>query len=141
MTVASLNAGLLARKGDARPSVISHQEPWPSRAAPAAQAASPQAPAGRSADAAGCAPEGCAGGLAAGPDAPRAQRDRRGRVRLSVRLDAERHRRLRLAALLTETTIQELLTAALDARLDALGLDCPCVRAAGRTAGDGEGIA
>ena len=58
--------------------------------------------------------------------------DTLGRVRVSLRVDRERHLRLRLMAAHTRRTIQETLLAALDAHLadhgsDILGGHCACL--------------
>ena len=45
-----------------------------------------------------------------------------GPARLSVRIPPEMHRRLRIAAAVHETTIQALITQALDKWLDDLGV-------------------
>ena len=60
------------------------------------------------------------------------RQDPLGRVRVSLRLDRERHLRLRLLAAHTRRTIQETLLAALDAHLadhgpDILGGHCACL--------------
>jgi hypothetical protein len=112
MTVASLTGQLLARKGEARPSIVHGREPRPARSAP------PPEPA-RCVPAAAPQPAPAAD---PGPGAP----DRR--ARLTLRLDPNRHRRLRLAAVHTERSLQQLMTAALDAYLAGLDLDCACVR-------------
>ncbi|MBK1670891.1 hypothetical protein CKO28_23040 [Rhodovibrio sodomensis] len=107
MTVASLNARLLARKGDARPAPIDTGEgrarPIPSR--PAADAW--PAP-------------------AVWPEEPVAG-DPRSRARVSLRLDDARHRRLRLAAIHLDASLQQILTHALDQYLAQVALDCPCM--------------
>lgn len=56
-----------------------------------------------------------------------------GSAKVSLRLDADRHRRLRLAALHQGSSGQKLLLAALDAYLDSSGAhalekDCACLR-------------
>jgi hypothetical protein len=106
MTVASLNARLLARKGDARPAPIDTGEgrarpsmPRPSAGNWPAPAAWPEEPAG----------------------------DPRSRARVSLRLDDVRHRRLRIAAIHLDASLQQLLTHALDQYLAQVALDCPCM--------------
>ena len=75
----------------------------------------------------------------AGPDHPRrvTARDQRRppagpraeeRVALTLRLDRERHRRLRIFSARHEATSQDVIVRALDAYLDACGDDCPCLR-------------
>jgi hypothetical protein len=51
-----------------------------------------------------------------------------GRVALTLRLDRERHRRLRIFAARHERTSQEVILRALDVYLEACGADCPCLR-------------
>jgi len=53
-----------------------------------------------------------------------------GRVALTLRLDRERHRRLRIFAARHERTSQEVILEALDAYLAACGGDCACLRGA-----------
>lgn len=50
------------------------------------------------------------------------------RVRISLRLDPARHRRLRLAAVHLDRPLQDLLVAAIDQYLDQLDLSCACVK-------------
>jgi hypothetical protein len=50
-----------------------------------------------------------------------------GRVRLSLRLDRERHRQLRIAAARAGCSSQALLCRALDAHLAGLARSCPCL--------------
>jgi hypothetical protein len=114
MTVASLNARLLARKGDARPAPIDTGEgrarPAPSApASPAIQRPSP----------------GPWPAPAAWPEEPAG--DPRSRARVSLRLDDARHRRLRLAAIHLDASLQQLLTHALDQYLAQVAPDCPCM--------------
>ncbi|WP_147274928.1 hypothetical protein [Ferruginivarius sediminum] len=103
MTVASLSGQLLARKGTARPSAAvprgaGVETSLPSRAP--LRVAPPQEP------------------PAAGGE----------RARISLRLDPERHRRLRLAAAHLDCSLQDLLIAALDEHLSGLRLGCACFR-------------
>lgn len=107
MTVASLNARLLARKGDARPAPIDTGE---GRARPVT-----------SRPAAGTWPA-----PAVWPEEPAAG-DPRSRARVSLRLDDARHRRLRLAAIHLDASLQQILTHALDQYLAQVALDCPCM--------------
>ena len=51
-----------------------------------------------------------------------------GRVALTLRLDRDRHRRLRIFAARRERTSQEVIVRALDAYLEACGADCACLR-------------
>ena len=51
-----------------------------------------------------------------------------GRVALTLRLDRERHRRLRIFAARHERTSQEVILRALDVYLEAFGADCACLR-------------
>jgi hypothetical protein len=51
-----------------------------------------------------------------------------GRVALTLRLDRERHRRLRIFAARHERTSQEVILRALDVYLEACGADCACLR-------------
>ena len=51
-----------------------------------------------------------------------------GRVALTLRLDRERHRRLRIFAARRERTSQEVILRALDVYLEAYGADCACLR-------------
>ena len=51
-----------------------------------------------------------------------------GRVALTLRLDRERHRRLRIFAARHERTGQEVILRALDLYLAACGPDCACLR-------------
>lgn len=53
-----------------------------------------------------------------------------GRVALTLRLDRERHRRLRIFAARHERTSQDVILRALDAYLAACGADCACLRGA-----------
>jgi hypothetical protein len=114
MTVASLNATLLARKGGARPAVPGAEPAAPAGStspppsAQPAQAAGPTAPAPRLRPAAA---EPAPGGA---------------RARLTLRLDPERHRRLRLAAAHLDRSLQALLTDALERYLAELPVHCPC---------------
>jgi hypothetical protein len=52
-----------------------------------------------------------------------------GRVALTLRLDRERHRRLRIFAARHERTSQEVILRALDVYFEAYGADCACLRA------------
>jgi hypothetical protein len=56
----------------------------------------------------------------------RARDDRR--VALTLRLDRERHRRLKVFCARGQQTTQEVLLKALDAYLEACGADCACIR-------------
>ena len=50
------------------------------------------------------------------------------RVALTLRLDRERHRRLRIFGARHDRTSQEVILEALDAYLAACGADCACLR-------------
>jgi hypothetical protein len=50
------------------------------------------------------------------------------RVALTLRLDRERHRRLKVFCARGQQTTQEVLLKALDAYLEACGADCACLR-------------
>jgi hypothetical protein len=116
MTVASLNARLLARKGDARPAPIDTGE---GRAYPmSARSFAGSWPAS-----------------AVWPEEPQTG-DPRSRARVSLRLDDARHRRLRIAAIHLDASLQQILTQALDQYLAQIAPDCPCM---GRGAMPGEG--
>ena len=114
MTVASLNARLLARKGDARPAPIDTGEDRARPTSPRPVSGSWQTP-------------------AAWPDEPAS--DPRSRARVSLRLDDARHRRLRLAAIHLDASLQQILTHALDQYLAQVAPDCPCM---GRGCASGE---
>ena len=105
-----LTSSLLARKGQALPAAG-----FSSRAAGAARP-------GRLEVVAGCAEPGVAG-LRHGPSG---QPERR--VAMTLRLDRERHVRLKVFAALHELNCQDVLIAALDAHLRACGADCACLR-------------
>jgi hypothetical protein len=51
-----------------------------------------------------------------------------GRVAFTVRLDRDRHARLRILAARRARSGQEMLIKALDAYLEACATDCPCLR-------------
>jgi hypothetical protein len=124
-----LTSALLARKGAAAPSFLTQVHP-PLGALPAA--ASHQRPyaaakhANDENEAANCG--------ACAPDADAGQstvaRDHHGRIKLSFRLDQDRHLRLKLAAAHTDRHIQDILTAALDRYLTDLA---PAVKSGGCT--------
>ncbi|MBK1696271.1 hypothetical protein [Rhodovibrio salinarum] len=124
MTVASLNARLLARKGDARPAPIDSDE---DRVRPPVcrmsvgvtesllhNASLPHEP---------------------GTENPHA------RVRVSLRLTGERHRRLRLASIHLNASLQQILTHALDQYLAQLTPACPCMGEAGAGSGTDDCLA
>ena len=62
--------------------------------------------------------------------------DPRSRARVSLRLDDRRHRRLRIAAVHLDASLQQLLTHALDQYLAQVAPDCPCM-GHGCVAGEG----
>lgn len=111
MTVASLSGQLLARKGTARPSAAVP------RSAGADIPSTPRAPL-----------------RLAPPQEPPASGER---ARISLRLDPERHRRLRLAAAHLDCSLQDLLIAALDEHLSGLHLGCPCFQEGGEACQNG----
>ena len=92
--VAALTGALLAPKGHATPAGI--VAPWPGKV---------RRPATRTLRIAGATHTPCSHGDS-------------GRVKLSLRLGAERHLRLRLAAAHLRKSLQDVLTHALDAYLD-----------------------
>jgi hypothetical protein len=127
---ARLTSALLARKGQAIPTGgFAHAKlalvpPQPGaakgeRPCRAGAPAGPAAPIGRLAR---------APGRRRGPEAGRSADDR---VAFTLRLDRERHLRLKLLAARRGRSGQEMLLRALDAYLEACGIDCPCLRAAG----------
>ncbi len=123
MKAARLNGDLLSRKGKATPTGLS---PLPALAAVDPGSAGPT-------------PENTA-------DPPRDNRilalksDKFGRVRICLRLDPERHLRLRLLAAHGCLSLQEALIAALDAYLgeEARNLSCECLHEAGEPCHDTE---
>jgi hypothetical protein len=106
--MAMLSSELLARKGSAVPAVLALQLN-PMAHFPALPMASPRlelrAPPSREPQAAWRVSSG----------------DKSGSVKVSLRLDVDRHRRLRRAVLQQGSSGQKVLLAALDAYLDALG--------------------
>lgn len=106
MKAAELNSSLLMRKGAAAPvSVPMPQGGYPSNDARVAPA----------------------------PRPGEMRRDRLGRVRHSLRLDVQRHLRLKLLAAHTQQSLQDVFLAALDAHLERHGegvLDghCACLQ-------------
>ncbi|MDX1575866.1 MAG: hypothetical protein R3285_06715, partial [Kiloniellales bacterium] len=134
MKAARLNGDLLSRKGDARPVsglAAGHGTPAGCPPRPALAAVDP----GWAGPIPGGAPE---------PEqenrAPALKCDKFGRVRVSLRLDPERHLRLRLLAAHGCMSLQETLIAALDAYLgeEARNLPCDCLYGAGEAAHDNE---
>ena len=126
----ALTGSLLARKGTAVPSFLTQVHP-PLDTLPAAvahrrpYAAANHADNDSDGDATGCG--ACASDHEAGHSAVR---DHHGRVKLSFRLDHERHLRLKLAAAHTDSHIQDIMTAALDRYLTDLA---PAVKSGGCT--------
>jgi hypothetical protein len=124
-----LTSSLLARKGTAGPSFLTQVHP-PIDGLPSAVAHQrPYAAANRNDEPdqdGGCGP--CT------PDADAVHtnvaRDHHGRIKLSFRLDQDRHLRLKLAAAHTDRHIQDILTAALDRYLTDLA---PAVKSGGCT--------
>ena len=144
MTVASLNARLLARKGDARPAPLDtgagRARPASARPAagtwPSSPVSSPVSSPASSPVSSSVWPPVLPGEPGGGAHA---------RARVSLRLDDARHRRLRLAAIHLDASLQQLLTHALDQYLAQVAPDCPCM-GRGCTAGagadcDGESLA
>jgi hypothetical protein len=60
--------------------------------------------------------------------ARRRRRPEDGRVALTLRLDRERHLRLKIFAARRNRSSQDVLVRALDAYLEACGADCACLR-------------
>jgi len=108
MKAASLTSTLLARKGTAAPSHLRAVETVPppepgdnvSRGGPAS---GPQM------------------GVVAGGRSREPHPDASGRIKLSLRLDQARHRRLRLAGAHTGRHLQDILVEAVDRYLDEMG--------------------
>lgn len=127
MKAARLNGDLLSRKGDARPvsgfaavhGAPAGLPPRPALAALEAGSAGPMAESAAQRPQGKCAPD--------------LKCDKFGRVRISLRLDPQRHLRLRLLAAHSEMSLQEALIAALDAYLgeEAQNLPCACLHDAG----------
>ena len=117
-----LTGSLLARKGTAAPSVLTQVHP-PLGALPAAGSHERPRAANKPDD---CGP--CAGD--ADTLQSTAARDHHGRIKLSFRLDQDRHLRLKLAAAHTDRHIQVILKAALDRYLTDLA---PAVKSGGCT--------
>jgi hypothetical protein len=121
-----LTSALLARKGTAMPSFLTQVHP-PVDGLPVAQSHKrPYGGANDESDAANC------GACASDAEAVQstAARDHHGRIKLSFRLDQDRHLRLKLAAAHTDRHIQDILTAALDRYLTDLA---PAVKSGGCT--------
>jgi hypothetical protein len=122
---ARLTASLLARKGQALPTggfahakldllPLQTSAPKPERQ-PWAAPATPAARTERS----------CAVHAEPTHDAAEAED---GRVAFTLRLDRDRHARLRILAARRGRSGQEMLIKALDAYLEACAIDCPCLR-------------
>ena len=120
MKAASLKGALLARKGTATPTaetppkLMRQQEPGKAADAPNAAAGAgadrpaPVRPPAQSAPAADQGPKASTGGE---------------RIRLSVRLEAETHRRLKLLSAYTQDSIQDILAHAIDAYIEQVAPD------------------
>jgi hypothetical protein len=108
---ARLTSSLLARKGQALPAVG-----FPTRAAGTVRPGRLEVVGGR-------ADPGFVG-TRHGPSAPPGQR-----VAMTLRLDRERHLRLKVLAALHGRSCQEVLIEALDAWLETHGADCACLSA------------
>ena len=125
---ARLTSALLARRGQAFPTggfadpAVDLGQPLP--------APGKLSPPRRSMALARGAPNGAGGALATQGRRlrrPPSQSDD-GRVALTLRLDRERHRRLRIFAARHERTSQNVILRALDLFLEACGADCACLR-------------
>ena len=122
--IASLSAGLLARKGDARPAIRRAYVPT----APISRLPQPEA-----LDDLGWNDMGAVAPSPARQQQERAERSfstdkkaasQRARAAFTLRLDADRHLRLRLASAVGKRSAQQIVTEALDAFLDQQpGLD------------------
>lgn len=124
MVAAVLTSDLLLPKGAAMPSCIDERQ-LPPYGAPRPVTASVAGQQGESHEGGGGAPR------AARPSGP-AARGGDARARMSVRLDAERHLRLRLLAAHMQAHIQDILVEAIDDYVakvaPCLGLDaCQCL--------------
>jgi hypothetical protein len=125
---AGLTSDLLARKGQALPTAApacprveigqslpalpAPDKPSSRRASIAVVGGAPERRSGRARQAYGSGSSG--------------RRDER--IALTLRLDRERHRRLRILAARHDCTSQEVIVAALDAYLAACSGDCACLR-------------
>jgi hypothetical protein len=110
---ARLTSSLLARKGQAVPAVG-----FPTRVAGALRPGLLEVVGGR-----------------AEPGAPARRRPgewSERRIAMTVRLDRERHVRLKIFAALHGRSCQDVLIQALDGWLEACGADCACTRCASR---------
>ena len=101
---AQLTSGLLASKGDAAPSSANRENLGPGNVDQALAFAAEAA-------------EAVSNGAATGKSR------RKGRVNLSLRLDADRHRRLKLATIHLGETAQTIMIRALDQYLDQVAND------------------
>lgn len=133
MKAARLKGDLMSRKGAARPvpsEGARHRNPSGRAIVPVLAAVDP----------------GSAKRPAKGPVGNRDQelkRDKFGRARVSLRLDSQRHLRLRLLAAHSQLSLQESLIAALDAYLgdearSVNGGTCDCLQEAGDPSQDDE---
>ena len=109
---ARLTSSLLARKGQALPAAG-----FSSRASGAVRPGRLEVVGGRA--------EPGVAGLRHGPSGHPERR-----VAMTVRLDRERHVRLKVFAALHDLNCQDVLIGALDAWLEASGADCACLRCA-----------
>ncbi len=128
---ASLTGQLLARKGTAHPS-SNLDTPWSARYTAlghaAGQAAAPPQPPAKGSEAPKQHLQRTGGGpLHIAWPTPEPER----KVKLTVRLDSARHRRLRLAAVHKDQSLQAMLVAALDQYLEGLDVKCSCIRGVG----------
>jgi hypothetical protein len=122
---ARLTSDLLVRKGQAIPTGgfahagIELGQPLPAPAAlGAARANGVAAPGPLPADLAPARSPGRRAGVAREP-----------RIALTLRLDRERHRRLKVFSARRQQSTQEILIQALDAYLEACNADCACLQA------------
>ena len=118
---ARLTSDLLARKGQALPTggfAHAKLDLIPAQPAMAKPEREPQAPASRRQRSTSAPQE---------PGHPR-QPAADERVAFTLRLDPERHARLRILAARRGCSGQEMLLKALDAYLEACAADCPCLR-------------
>lgn len=122
---ARLTSSLLARKGRAIPTAgFTRPGVDPNQRLPASEQSLRPSPGGSPVPLPRTAPAEAHGHAA---PMPSGQDDGR-RIALTVRLDRERHRRLRVLAARQDSTGQAVILAALDAYFDACGADCACLR-------------
>ena len=120
MKAASLTSSLLAPKGDAAPAHLHQVYPLLDGRGERAASEPARVPANRPIQGDDEAAMFAPAAATSEDDISPLKRDRLGRVKLSLRLDAERHTRLRLAAAHTGRRLQDVLTAALDSYLSEI---------------------